>query len=82
MDDMLAAGQFSVFITEMLRLRDDDDLWSLYLHKAINQSFAEFKESVLQPGGRVATRGEIEATINNTYKMLSEFDATQWEEVN
>lgn len=74
-DEMLEIGQFSDFISEVIRMKDEDEQWEFFLHKVINQSFAEFRDSITMTNNKV-TQSEIETTINDSYTILKNFEPT------
>ena len=70
-DEMLGIGQFSGFISDVIRMKDEDEQWELFLHKVMGQSFAEFKDSIAMT--KQVTKDEIETTVNNSYAILKDF---------
>lgn len=71
-DEMLEIGQFSDFIFEVIKMKDEDEQWEFFLHKVMNQSFAEFKNSMVINNKQI-TMNEIETTVNNSYSILENF---------
>ena len=68
-DEMLEIGQFSDFIFEVIKMKDEDEQWEFFLHKVMNQSFAGFKNSMVINNKQI-TMNEIETTVNNSYSIL------------
>lgn len=74
-DQMISVGKFSEFIVEVFNMISDDEQWEFFLHKVMNQSFADFKNSLLSTVSN-CTKDNIETTINESYMILSRFEPT------
>ena len=74
-DQMISVGKFSEFIVEVFNMISDDEQWEFFLHKVMNQSFADFKNSLLSTANN-CTKDNIETTINESYMILSRFEPT------
>lgn len=70
-DQFIGVRMFSEFVTEIITIRNDKELWQLFLHKVENQSFNEWKASL--PGNEPDDE-EIETTITKSFNLLNTFN--------
>ena len=70
LDTVIPAG-FLDFVVDFLNIYDEEMVWEVWLHKDIDKSFNDFKESLrVSPE---ATDEQLEDTINNSKSMLNGF---------
>lgn len=77
-DNMLITGRFSDFVSELMRIRneekDDQTLWEYFLHRVFDKSYADFSREAKQPIQSEAVRKDkIEATVKHSFDMLNDF---------
>lgn len=78
---MIGTGRLCEFVNEFIKTHNDEEedksIWEFWLHKVDNQSWAEFRASVManKPNGQAAapTQNEIEDTVRASYEMLEGF---------
>lgn len=77
-DQMILTSQFSEFVTEIIEMDADDNLWQFFLHKVDGKTFDEWKESLTGriTGGSTMTQNEVETTINESFDILNGFEPT------
>ena len=75
-DQMILSGQFEDFAEELPEWMEHEKLWDFWLHKVFNadQSFEQWKESVLHPQDQTVSDEEIEATVQKTMTILHGFE--------
>lgn len=74
-NEMISAGQFSDFVTQLVEYDTDQSLWEFFLHKVDGQSFNNWKASL--SGAEQSNQmsdGQIETTINESYLILNNFE--------
>ena len=86
-ENALNVGRFSQFVEDFIitisKEENDKKLWEFYLHRGIEVSFNEFKESVEQQEQtrkqeeqtRQLSNKQIETTLQNTINMVNEFNS-------
>lgn len=78
MDSMMETGRFSEFVSEFVRLYNEDYEfqldWDVYLHKVEGKTFAEFKEEI-ETNKELSemTETTIESTVQNSLDILNNF---------
>ena len=70
-DQFIGVRMFSEFVTEIITIRNDKELWQFFLNKVENQSFNEWKASL--PGNEPDDE-EIETTITKSFNLLNTFN--------
>lgn len=76
-DQMILTGQFSEFVSKVVEMDADDELWKFFLHKVDGQSFNDWKASLNDTGLKSKMSDEqIETTINDSYSILNGFEPT------
>ena len=84
-DEMIACGRFYDFVVEINSIVEEETengkLWDIWLHKVFNNStFTEWINSLPQQTNvPTATRSELEATVKNSYELLSGFNPNKTE---
>lgn len=73
-DEMILAGQFSEFVTQLTEYDADQSLWEFFLHKVDGQSFNDWKASLGDGKPNQMSDDEIETTINDSYFILNDFE--------
>lgn len=75
LDEMILCGDLAAFIDVMTQERVDEINWQYYLAKVFNQSFLDFKESLL----KVIKPPEVnlKTTIQDSRHMLDGFIPTE-----
>lgn len=75
-DQMILTSQFSEFVTEIIEMDTDDNLWQFFLHKVDGKAFDEWKESLTGriTEGSTMTQNEVETTINESFDILNGFE--------
>lgn len=72
LDNYIRTQRFFEFVENFIDLQNEDDLWNYYLHKPIDKSYDEFKNSVNRNNEQV-TEEQIETTILNSKDTLNDF---------
>lgn len=77
-DMMLEGRRFSTFVREMLRLRNDEELWDVWLHKVHTaQSFEDFRRGLAAKAAPPrATKRRVAATVKDSLDILRGFRPT------
>ena len=70
-DQFIGVRMFSEFVTEIITIRNDKELWQFFLNKVENQSFNDWKASL--PGNEPDDE-EIETTIAKSFNLLNTFN--------
>ena len=70
-DQFIGVRMFSEFVTEIITIRNDNELWQFFLNKVENQSFNDWKASL--PGNGPDDE-EIETTITKSFNLLNTFN--------
>lgn len=76
LDLLILHGKLSEFIDEFYEQLNEDSLWELYLHREIESSFKDWKDSIVNEmklAGKEPTKREIEATIQYAEDILNGF---------
>lgn len=77
LQQMLAVGQFSEFISEVIRIRNNEEdekyMWEYYLHRVFDKSFKEFMNDAKTVPDPEASKGELETTIRDNFEMMENF---------
>ena len=73
-DEMIMAGQFSDFVTQLTEFDADQNLWEFFLHKVDGQSFNDWKASLETEKSIQVSNDQIETTINDSYFILNNFE--------
>lgn len=74
-DEMISAGQFSDFVTQLVGYDADQSLWDFYLHKVDGQSYNNWKASLSgAERSNGMSDGQIETTINESYLIINNFE--------
>ena len=73
-DEMILAGQFSDFVTQLTEYDADQNLWEFFLHKVDGQSFNDWKASLDAEQSNQMSDDQIETTINDSYFILNNFE--------
>jgi hypothetical protein len=77
-DGMLETGRFCEFVSEFVNAKLETDEWEIYLHKVWDKSFSDFKEAIKNNSeNRLMTERQIEATVQNSANILSNFSPEQ-----
>lgn len=74
LDGMIQTGRFADFVIEFMNIKNEENLWDIYLHKVFDKSFADFKRSIMprpQPTGE-----DIKTTVNSSKSILDGFIPT------
>jgi hypothetical protein len=73
-DGMLESGQFSCFVSDFVKAKNDTEEWEVFLHKVWDKSYKEFKESLkISREIQQMTETEIETTVMHTMNILNNF---------
>ena len=54
--------------------QEEKNLWEVWLHRAFDKSYKEFRELVKQEEIAAPTQEEIQETVQNSYEILAGFD--------
>lgn len=73
-DEMILAGMFSDFITQLAEYDAEQDLWEFFLHKVDGQSFNDWKVSLGTEQSNHMSDDQIETIINDSYFILNNFE--------
>ena len=77
LQQMLTVGQFSEFIHEIIRIRNNEEdekyMWEYYLHREFEKSFSEFMHEMKMLEQPEASEGNLEATIQESFDMMENF---------
>ena len=73
-DEMIMAGQFSDFVTQLTEFDADQNLWEFFLHKVDGPSFNDWKASLETEKSIQVSNDQIETTINDSYFILNNFE--------
>lgn len=72
-DEMIANGLFSDFVSNLIEADSDKNLWEFFLHKVDDKSFNDWKNSLNNKGSQI-TNEQIETTINDSFSILDGFE--------
>lgn len=74
MDNLILTCKLDTFIDELCEIRREEDIWEYYLHKVTDQSFYDFKNSlILDIQNESTSKQDIEATIKESIEILDNF---------
>lgn len=73
-DEMIAVGQFSEFVSKITEYDSDQSMWEFFLHRVDGQSFNDWKNSISGNAKQQITKEQIETTINDSYIILNNFE--------
>lgn len=72
---MIHSGRFYEFVREVVILKNEETeeqaLWELWLHKNLEQSYAEFRGSLEQSSDAEASEEDLAAIVRQSQKILS-----------
>ena len=76
----IQTSRFCEFIETVLRRKNEDDKWEIYLHKVWDKSYGEFSEEMQTTQNlQTMSDGMIEATVQKSMNILGMFNPTQEE---
>ena len=66
----LENGEFADFVTEVMKIKQEENLWELWLHRVFDKSFEDFlaDNQVVE-----VPEANLEATVKHSFKMLENF---------
>ena len=74
-------GKFKDFVPEVINLYGEDEqeriFWEMWLHKCLNQSYSDFKDSILNKAQRAPTTEEQEKAVHHSFEMLNRFTPSE-----
>lgn len=81
-DNMISLSNFSEFISELADNVSDEKLYDIWKSKVYDKSFADFKNEMMAKWKKntgietseTMTDEEMETTINDSYKILNNFN--------
>lgn len=77
LQQMLEVRQFSEFMSEIIRIRNDElnekSAWEFYIHRVFDKSFKEFMDEIKTAPDPEASKGELETTIKDNFEMMENF---------
>ena len=66
----LENGELADFVTEVMKIKQEENLWEFYLHRVFDKSFEDFLADNQVKEVPVAN---LEATVKHSFKMLENF---------
>lgn len=71
-------GRLAEFVDEFVKIHNEEtkeeSLWELYLHHTfLNETFDKFKEKCIIPSTQEQPKGNLEATIKESFSILDDF---------
>lgn len=78
LEQILQVGRFPEFVEEFLKMHNEDvqdkSMWELYLHSAfLSESFDAFKARCIVPYVAEQPKGNLEATVKESFNILDGF---------
>ena len=73
LQQVLDTREFAEFVTELLTIKNEENMWEFYLHRVFDKSFEDFLAD-----NRVVEVPEtnLEATVKHSFEMLNNFQPT------
>lgn len=68
LDEMIRQGRFFDFVCEINKIRTEERMWEVWLHKVFDKPFNEWRDSIMH-----TNQVNLEATVKNSYEMLNNF---------
>lgn len=72
-DEMIQQGRFFEFVTELNTIRNEEELWDIWLHKVFDKGFEDWKASLHLPQEPSKNDSDVGATVKNSFEILSGF---------
>lgn len=84
LDGMIACGRLTEFVNSFVDIHNEEirdknkeleekTIWEIWLHRVIDKSFAEFRESLTQEKTAAPTPEEIKSTVMESRNILAGF---------
>lgn len=77
-NQMILTGNFAEFVTKLVELDEEDQLWQFYLARVEGESFVDWKASL--NSGQAKSQmsdDEIKATVKSSFDILNGFEPTK-----
>ena len=66
----LENGELATFVTEVMKIKQEENLWEFYLHRVLDKSFEDF---LADNQVEEVPEANLEATVKHSFKMLNNF---------
>ena len=66
----LENGELADFVTEVMKIKQEENLWEFYLHRVFDKSFEDF---LADNQVEEVPEANLEATVKHSFKMLNNF---------
>ena len=73
LEEMLSQGRLYEFVCEINTLKNEEELWEIWLHRVMDKTFDDWKQS-LRMHVESRTNFDAESTVKNSFNLLSGFD--------
>lgn len=71
LDGMLETGRFSEYVRKFIDMQNEEKIYTLWLHKVYDKSYAEFKDQIMPK--KPANPVDLETTIRGSKEILNSF---------
>ena len=73
LQQVLDTRELAVFVTELLTVKNEENMWEFYLHRVFDKSFEDFLAD-----NRVVEvpEADLETTVKHSFDMLKNFQPT------
>lgn len=72
LDGMLGTGRFYEYVKKLIDIKNNEDVYDLWIHKVYDKSYSEFRDQVLKTDAP-ATPVDLGATIRESENILQGF---------
>lgn len=71
LDRYMEAGRLSEFIYEVWKIHNEDEIYEVWLHKVMDKSYSEFRESLEPP--KPVDRRAVASAVRESSRILQGF---------
>lgn len=78
MDGYIRMGKFRDFVPEIINLYGEEEqeriCWEMWLHKCLDKSYTDFRESIMAGSNQPITKEEQTAITRHSFDVLRHFE--------
>ena len=75
-DQMIRASTFAEFVSELIRITNEEKEWEVWMHRAKDKTYNEFKREIGSPitTQKETKKEDLEAIIKDSNNLLDKFN--------